>query len=344
MIVADSSIAAATAVLLFLFATGRIEVWHIYAISLFRSLGGAFHYPAMSSSTTLMVPDKHLARVAGANQLLQGLVTIFAPPLGALLISVLPTQTVLAIDIATAGLAVLPLLFLSIPQPPRQVAQANGTVAKTSYWQDLRAGLLYVVRWPGLFGLILLAMALNFLLSPSSSLLPLLVTKGFGGGAQELAWVESAFGVGVILGGITLSAWGGFKRRIITSFAGVIGIGLGVILTGAVPAGFFYLVLAANLVLGFSQVFANGPLHAIFQSSIAPDMQGRVFSLISAGATAMMPLSLLVAGPVADTLGVRFWYITGGSICILMTLAALFIPSIINIEQNKQNPSPEMVE
>jgi DHA3 family macrolide efflux protein-like MFS transporter len=338
MIVADTSIAAATGVLMFLFATGRIEVWHIYTITLIRSLGGAFHFPAMSSSTSLMVPNKHLTRVAGANQLLQGLVSIFAPPLGALLISFMPTQNVLAIDIGTALLAVLPLLFLSVPQPPRQVAQANGTVQKTSYWQDLRAGLVYVVKWPGLFGLTLLAMALNFLLSPSSSLLPLLVTKGFGGGAQELAWVESTFGVGIILGGIILSAWGGFKRRILTSFVGIIGIGLGVILTGAAPVEFFSLVLAANFLIGFTQVLANGPIHAIFQSAIAPDMQGRVFSLISAGATAMMPLSLLVAGPVADALGVRFWYIVGGSICILMTLAALFIPAIMNIEQNNQQP------
>ena len=242
----------------------------------------------------------------------------------------------LAIDIGTAILAIVPLFFISIPQPPRQVAQANGTMERTTYWQDLRAGLAYVGKWPGLLGLILLAMALNFLLSPSSSLLPLLITKGFGKGAQELAWVESAFGVGVILGGITLSAWGGFKRRILTSFMGIIGIGIGVILTGAVPSGFFTIILAANFILGFAQVMANGPIHAIFQAAIAPDMQGRVFSLISAGATAMMPLSLLVAGPVSDLLGIRFWYVVGGSICILMTLAALFIPPIMNIESGHQ--------
>ena len=336
LIVADSSIALATAVLMVLFAMGKVEVWHIYAISLVRSLGGAFHHPAMSSSTSLMVPDRHLARVAGANQLLQGVVGIFAPPLGALLISVFKTEHVLAIDIGTALLAVLPLLFISIPQPPRQVEQASGRAEKTSYWQDLRAGLAYVGKWKGLLGLIILAMVLNFMLSPSSSLLPLLIMEEFNGGAQELAWVESVFGVGIILGGILLSTWGGFKRRIITSLVGVIGIGVGVILSGLAPANIFWLLLAATFLVGFAQVIANGPLHAIFQSAIHPDMQGRVFSLISAGATAMMPLSLMVAGPIADWLGVRTWYIFGGTVCILMTLAALFIPTIMNIEQNKQ--------
>ena len=336
LIVADTSIALVTAVLMVLFAMGKVEVWHIYAVSLLRSLGGAFHYPAMSASTSLMVPDKHLSRVAGANQLLQGLVGIFAPPLGALLISVFKTEHVLAIDIVTALLAVLPLLFISIPQPPRQVDQANGRGEKTSYWQDLQAGLAYVGKWKGLLGLIILAMMLNFMLSPSSSLLPLLVMEEFHGGAQELAWVESVFGVGIILAGVLLSIWGGFKRRIVTSFIGVIGIGIGVVLSGLAPTDKFWLLLAGTFLVGFAQVIANGPLHAIFQSAIHPDMQGRVFSLISAGATAMMPISLMIAGPISDWLGVRVWYVFGGSVCVLMTVVALFIPAIMNIEQNKQ--------
>ncbi|MEW5829003.1 MAG: MFS transporter, partial [Chloroflexota bacterium] len=342
MIVADTAIAAATVVLILLFATGVVQVWHIYVILFIRSLGGAFHGPAMTASTSLMVPHEHLTRIAGLNQLLQGFMSIFAPPLGALLISFLPTQGVLAIDIGTAAIAVLPLLFIPIPQPSKQVAKENGSAPKTSYWQDLGAGFTYVVKWPGLLGLVLLAMLLNFLLSPSSSLLPLLVMQEFGGGAPELGWVESLFGVGIILGGLTLSAWGGFKRRIVTSFMGIIGLGIGVILTGLTPANMFWLLLAASFLIGAGQVMANGPMGAIFQSTIEPEFQGRVFSLIGAGAMAMMPLSLLIAGPTSDWLGVRVWYVFGGVVCILATVISLFIPSIMNIEQNKHGePVPE---
>ncbi|HEX7567613.1 MAG TPA: MFS transporter [Anaerolineaceae bacterium] len=335
MIVADTAIAAATGVLILLFAAGIVQVWHVYVILLLRSLGGAFQGPAMTASTTLMVPKKHLARLAGANQTLQGVLSIFAPPLGALLIGVLPMHGVLAIDIGTAALAVLPLLVLSIPQPTRQMAQANGTAQKTTYWHDLREGFTYVVKWPGLLGLILLAMMLNFLLIPSSSLTPLVITKVFGKGVAELGWTETVFGVGVIAGGLALSAWGGFKRKIVTSLTGILGIGAGVILIGVAPANLFSLLLAANFVIGVTQVFANGPLLAIFQVTVEPDMQGRVFSLINAGATAMMPLSLLVAGPISDWLGVRIWYLIGGGLCILVTLVAFSIPAIMNIEQNR---------
>ena len=335
MIVADSGIAAVTGVLIVLFATGVVQVWHIYVVLLLRSLGGAFHSPAMSASTSLMVPDKHLARIGGMNQTLQGLMSIFAPPLGALLISILPTQSVLAIDILTAALAVGPLLFIQIPVPPRQEVQAKAQMEQTSYWHDLREGLAYVGKWPGLLGILLLAMMLNFLLVPSSSLLPLLVRNEFHGGAIQLGWTETVFGVGTILSGLILSAWGGFKRRIVTTLLGVVGIGIGVMIAGIAPASLFWLLLVGNFVTGISQVFANGPLNAIFQSAVAPDMQGRVFSLIGAGATAMMPLSLLVAGPVTDWLGIRIWYLVGGGLCILVTLAAFFIPPIMNIEQNK---------
>ncbi len=338
MIVADTGIAVATGGLIILFAVGNVQVWQVYMILLIRSLGGAFHGPAMSASTSLMVPHQHLTRVSGLNQTLQGVLSIFAPPLGALLIGLLPMQGVLAIDIATAALAVLPLLVISIPNPPRQIAQANGTAKKTSYWHDLREGFTYVIRWPGLLGLILLAMMLNFLLIPSSSLTPLVITKVFGKGVAELGWTETVFGVGVISAGLVLSAWGGFKKRIVTSMSGVLGIGAGVILIGVAPANMFFLILVANFIIGVTQVFANGPLNAIFQTAIEPDMQGRVFSLISAGATAMMPLSLLVAGPISDWLGVRVWYLVGGGLCIVVTIIAFTNTAIMNIEHNRNQP------
>jgi DHA3 family macrolide efflux protein-like MFS transporter len=336
MIVADSLIALATLVLVFLFATGWESIWAVYAILLVRSAGGAFHRPAMTSSTSLMVPQAHLSRIAGLNQTLLGLINIVSPPLGALLISLLPTQGVLAIDVGTAVIAVSILAFVAVPQPPRQLAQANGTAKKTSYWQDLREGWAYIVAWPGLVGIALLAMVINFLLTPSGALFPLMVTEVYHGGVLQLGLVNSLVGIGVIVGGLVLSAWGGFKKRIWTSMMGISGIGTGILLFGLLPANLFVVALAAVFLFGSMQAMANGPLIAILQTTIDPDMQGRVISLAGAGATAMTPLSLLVAGPISDWLGVRTWYMIGGSACILTAVTALFIPAIMNIEENQQ--------
>ena len=90
MIVADSLIALVTLGLIYLYATGRMQVWHVYVAMFLRAALGGFHWPAMQSSTSLMVPKEHLARVAGLNQTMMGVMNIISPPLGALLLSVLP--------------------------------------------------------------------------------------------------------------------------------------------------------------------------------------------------------------------------------------------------------------
>ena len=219
MIVADGTIAAFSLLLAYLFATGTVQIWHIYAIMAVRSIGGAFHFPAMSASTPLMVPTEQLTRINGLNQALQGVNSLVAPPVGALLLGLLPTQGILLIDVGTALLAILPLLFLPVPQPTRHEGQPG---VRTNLFQDVRDGLAYIRTIPGLTTIIFMALFLNFLLVPSGALVPLLVTKHFGKGAIELGLLESVMGVGIITGGILLGIWGGFRKKIVTSITGII--------------------------------------------------------------------------------------------------------------------------
>src|SRR3989304_3384373 len=143
------------------------------------------------------------------------------PPIGALLISLLPTQGILLIDVGTAMLAIFPLFFISIPQPKRH--EGLGQKQKPSLMQDVREALAYVRSWPGLVALIFMALFLNFLLVPTGSLLPLLVTKHFSEGAMELGLINSVEGFGIIAGGIILTVWGGLKKKNVVSLNGVIG-------------------------------------------------------------------------------------------------------------------------
>lgn len=343
MILSDSLIAFATLVLIVLFATGWIQVWHIYVILLIRAIGGAFHYPSLQASTSLMVPRDQLPRIAGMNHTLAGINNIVAPPLGALLLGLLPMQKVLLIDIGTAVLAVGILLFTSIPQPARQLDE-SGSARKTTFWQDLREGFAYIVRWPGLMAIILIAVSINFLLAPMNSFMPLMVTRIFKGGALQLGWSDSLFGAGVIIGGIVLTAWGGFKKRIITTLVGIIGIGVAVIVAGSAPASLYPMFLGGFFILGFTEVNTNGPLIAILQSNVDPEKQGRVMTLMTSTASAMSPLSLLIAAPIADRLGIRIWYIAGGILCVVLAVAAFRIRPLMEIEKNRGTPSinPEL--
>lgn len=329
MIVADAVAALGVLVLALLFASGTIQVWHIYAVTLLRATMQAFQFPAMQASTSLMVPPEQLTRVAGLSQMLQGLTMIAAPPLGALLLSFIDVQGILLIDVATALLGILPLFFFSIPQP--QAAQAS---EPTSVLADMKAGMAYIFAWPGLLLLLCMTAAINLLVAPAMALQPLLVTRHFGGGAVALAILESGFGIGMIVGGVTLGAWGGFKRRISTSLLGIAAIGAGLLALGLMPAGAFWGGVVAMGFLGAMVVLANGPLMAVMQAIVAPELQGRVFTLAMSASSAMAPVGLLLAGPAADRFGVQAGYLAGGVICVLMALAAAFVPAIVNLESH----------
>jgi DHA3 family macrolide efflux protein-like MFS transporter len=235
MIIADLVIALLSACLAYLFWTDALQVWHVYLIGFVRALGGTFHHPAMQASTSLMVPDEHLPRVAGMNQTLHGVMHIVTPPLGAFLMSILPLHSIMAIDVATAAFAIVPLFFVHIPQPLRREAPTAAGEEKPSLWQDVREGFLYIWNWPGMRLLMLMATLINFLIWPAMSLLPLMVTRHFQGEALQLGWINSVWGIGIIAGGLVLSAWGGFRRRIVTSMTGAVGMGIGWLLVGLAP-------------------------------------------------------------------------------------------------------------
>ena len=152
MVVADGSVALLTGVLALLFWLDLIQVWHIYLLLFLRSVGEGMHEPAMDASTTMLVPNEHLTRVAGANQVRRSLTFLSGPVLGALLLEVLPIQGVLAIDVLTALPAILPLLFLDVPQPaPAQAPDGEASSGWQAMARETREGLRYVWNWRGLF-------------------------------------------------------------------------------------------------------------------------------------------------------------------------------------------------
>jgi DHA3 family macrolide efflux protein-like MFS transporter len=337
MIISDLVVGLARLLGFFLFLTGAIQVWHIYLMIFVGSAAGSFQQPAMASSTALMVPKKHLSRVAGMNQTLQGALSIAGPPLGALLMSLTTIANIYLLDVITMLFAVLPLLFIPIPKLETR-KDSNGDVIKQSFFQDIKEGFQYVLNWKGLTLLLLSAMLINFLISPAMSLLPLLVSKHFGGDEVQLALMNSMLGIGMLIGGIILSIWGGFKRRIFTSFMGLIFSGLSLAAVGFIPETGFSIAVFVFLISALMMPFINGPIQAVVQSAVTPEMQGRVISLIGTTAGFAMPIGLAIAGPVSDAIGIQAWFIIGG-ICMSLTgILGFMSPAMRHIEDQHQRP------
>ena len=332
MLIADSLTALATAVLIYLVWAGDLQIWHIYLLMLVRSTAGSFHMPAMLSSTSLMVPEDQLTHVQGLNQLLQGLINIAAPMLGALLIAFIPLHSVLALDVATALLAILPLFFISIPQPKLDASQME---QETSVWQDMRLGFRYVWDWVGLRNIIFLAVLINLITMPAITLMPLLVKNEFSGGALEIASMQSSSAVGFLAGGILLSVWGGFRRKILTATLAMFGTAIGMLLVGIAHNVAFQLALTGIFIAGLMNVLINGPAFALLQSVVDAEMQGRVLALVISLANAMTPLGLLVAGPLADKTGVSAMFIFASLVFVISGVFTLINPDVRDIEDSQ---------
>jgi MFS transporter, DHA3 family, macrolide efflux protein len=333
MVCADAFGAFLTILLVVLFTLNAVQLWQILALMFLRSAAGIFHWAAMQSTTPLMVPQQHLSRVAGLNSAVNGMQGIAAPALGALLFGLTSLEVILSLDVITAGIAILPLLLVIVPQPIR--TQANEDEQSSSVTADMKAGLRYVWQWPGLRMIVLLAMIINLMFTPMYALLPVLVTQRFNGGVGEVAMMQSAWAVGLLAGGLALGGWGGFKRRILTSMIGLTLMSLGAVVVGFAPANFFLVAVGGMLLIGLMQPMVNGPLFAILQTVVPADMQGRVLTLMISLGTAMVPLSLAIAGPLSDAYGPHFLYMLSGVISLATAIAGLSMKSVMRVEEGR---------
>lgn len=328
MMVADSLIALSILLLAFMFSVDRVEVWHIYAVMMFRAAGGAFQWPAMQASTSMMVQRENLSRVAGLNQSLQGIVAISAPPLGALLLSVISIEYVLAIDVLTAVFAVGPLIFINVPQPEHTDGVARSVLG------DMREGFQWIFQQKGLLVIMLMSLCINMVVTPSFTMLPLLITEYFKGGAAQLAWVQSANGLGMIMGGIILGIWGGFESKVNTAFSALFVGGLGILMFSLTPADMLWFGIASIFVFGFMNSISNSSFFSVLQALIPHDMQGRVFTLIMSTSVAVSPLGLAIAGPIVERTGLRFWFVISGIVFIIGSLVGFLVPTVRKLEED----------
>ena len=326
MIVADSITALCMIVLVLLFSSNTVQIWHIYTLMFIRSSMQAFQSPAAAASTANLIPTSWLPRVAGLNQSLQGIMTIAAAPLGALALAWLPLQGALMIDVVTAILGITPLLLLSVPQPKE-------TQNKTSsVWADFREGVRFVARDRGLLTLYAILGLVVLTLMPTFSLTPLLVKQHFGGGVNQVALMEGLSGIGMIVGGVLISIFPGKRPILILMLSFAVSCGT-VALTALAGSNAFWLAIVWWVVSGFTFSTGNAPMMSVLQTVVPNHMQGRVLSLMSTIMGLAGPVGLAIAAPLGEAFGVRSVFIGGGILSALVCLLALLSRDMWKLEK-----------
>lgn len=326
MIVADFVSALCMLVLITLFITGRIELWHAYVMMAVRSAMQAFQAPAASASVAMLVPGSFIVRAAGLNQSLQSLTVVAAAPLGALALGVMPIGWALSIDVFTALLAIVPLLCFRVPQAIDRRARRAGL------WSEFREGLHMVWRTPGLRHLYLLLGVVVLAVMPTFMLVPLLVKAHFGGGAPQVALMEGLAGGGMLLGGMLMAAMA--PRRLVRWI--LVGFAVScasIALTAMAPASLFGVAVAWWVMSGISFAFGNAPLTALLQTTIPHQLQGRVLALMTTIMALAAPIGLALAAPVGEWVGVRGVFFIAGVLGALASLAGFLSPALLALDR-----------
>jgi DHA3 family macrolide efflux protein-like MFS transporter len=295
MMVSDLTAGLATVVILVLQALGVLEVWHLYAAAIFQGLGNAFQWPAYSAAISTMIPKEKYGRANGMMSLVEIGPGVLAPMLAGALLPIIGLTGILSLDVVTFVLAILVLMAVHIPQPPRT---AEGTQAQGNIFKEAMFGFRYIFARPSLLGLQLVFFFGNLCAGMAYTVLAPMVLLRTGNDSVSLGLVQSAGAIGGVVGGVVMSAWGGFKRRV-----------HGVLAGWAVSSFFFALVglgtwlplwVAATALSSLFAPLINGSNQAIWQSKVAPDVQGRVFSARTLIAWMTNPISPLIAGTLGD--------------------------------------------
>ena len=326
MMLSDVVSASGMLVIIALFQSDRVELWHIYVMMALRSAMQAFQQPAAMASAAMLVPASFLTRAVGLGQSLQGVTLIGAAPLGALVMSIMPIGWALGIDILTASLGCIPLLLFTIPQIKLRPQERPGLL------DQFMEGLRTVWANSGLRQLYALMAATALVIMPLFTLVPMLVKVHFGGGAPQVALLESLAGIGMIIGGGIVSAVAPV-RKIPWILGGFLGACLLIAMASGVPRGFFWLACIFWVSAAFANILANSALMALLQSSVPNHVQGRGISLLTTLLGLAAPLGLVVATPLGERIGTRWLFVTLGGLGATVVALGFLSSSIRTMEQ-----------
>jgi len=296
MMVSDLASGISTIIVIFLYASGHLEVWHLYITNALMGLGQAFQWPAFSAAITTMMPKEQYGRANGLMALAESGSGIFAPILAGAMLAFIGLGGILMSDVTCLVSAVLALLGVHVPQPK---ITAAGKASQGSLWKESAFGLQYILKHPSLLGLQLVFLVGNFAASVAFTLMAAMILARTNNNEMALGSVNSIGAAGGVLGGVLMSAWGGTKKKVHGVLTGWILSGLlGTVLMGL---GQGVVIWATAAFLGNMLIpWINGSNQAIWQAKVAPDVQGRVFSIRRLIAWFSNPLAMLIAGPLAD--------------------------------------------
>lgn len=304
--------------------TGTIEIWHLAVIAFVLGVADGFFYPAYSAWLPSIIPAEQLLAANGIEGVLRPAVMNAAgPAVASALIAVFaPGLAFLVIAVLQIGAAVS--LFLMRTTPVRRDLEGERRHLLVETFIDLRSGFGYMVKTRWLFATLMFSILLILvIMGPIEVLLPFAVKDQTGGGAGAFALALAAFGVGGAIGSLTVASLK-LPRRYLTLM--ILGWGVGCAPLAVIGyTSQLWVMVIALLVTGFLFSGASVVWGTLLQRRVPPSMLGRVSSLDFFVSLAFMPISMAIAGPVGESIGIAPAFLFAGLVPVGLALATLLI-------------------
>jgi len=321
IVMSDALVAVSTLILALFYISGFQSIVMIYVVLGIRSFGTGIQSPSVSALIPQIVPKDQLARINGIFGSVVAVMSLIAPAASGVILSFMSIEATFFIDVFTAVIGISLMLSLKV----RLHERALQTVV-SSHWQDFRAGISYIRNHRLVMSLLVFFGFFMFFVTPAALLSPLLVARTYGGDVWRLTASEMAFSAGMVIGGLAVAAWSGFRRRYLT--ISLCAVGFGIFTLGLGIASFFWIFLALVFLMGILLPYFNANTMVILQERVEEAYQGRVFSFVSIVTGSAMPLGMLFFGPAADVISIEWLMIYTGIALIFTGIAAYFSKGI----------------
>lgn len=290
---------------------GFVVLGGLLVMSVIRSLGAGIQTPAVNAVIPQLVPEEQIMRYNGINATMQSVVQFAAPAAAGALLTISTLGSTLLIDAATA---IVGIGLLSAVMIPKQAIQNR----ENSVFTDMKAGIKYTLS-DKLIGKVLTVYGLFiFLCVPAGFLSQLLVSRVYGETYWYLTAVELSGFIGMVVGGLLMSTWGGFKSRVRTISVGLLAFGSLAIAMGLSKQFALYLALMA--IYGVAITMVQTATATLIQEKAEVSMQGRVFGLLGAMYSGFLPIGMAIFGPMADKVPLQ-WIMIGSGIALIALCA-----------------------
>ena len=362
--IADASIAVVTLAMAVAFSLGLdLTNWLLLCLVV-RALGQGVQTPAVNSMIPQLAPKEHLTRVNGLNGSIQSVVLFASPMAGGALLAVAPIQTLLFIDVVTAVIGIG--ILLSLVKTPTQAKSSERQSGAGQYFLEISEGLKYVRSQAFVKKLMLLNAFFNIMIAPAAVLTPLQVVRDWGEGVWRvlgkfplgleehmtqgilrdwletlwnslaglpygpelrLASIEVVFFIGMIIGGLVMGIWGGFKNKSHSMALAICLFGISAAMLGILTNFWWY--LTCMWITGLVMSMFNAPLMAMIQTNVEAAYMGRVFSVLTMISSLMMPLGMILWGPLGDAVAIDWLLIGTGLSMFLMGFIFIFDKTLL---------------